>query len=332
MTPEAAAGRIGASAAGSAAVTPPPAPTLRDADAADGGGIAELFGTVFGKPMSVDQWRWKYRAATAMSLYSAVAVTPDGSIVAHVGAIRSDGWDGARRLPVWQFTDAMVHPGFRRLDLFQSLIAHICRRIAAVAPEAMLYAFAGPDSKRIGHGKGFLTPVMQVRQYALDGAAIGGRGFGWSLEPAPLADPRFAAIWRRQMGGTAVFAVRDEDYLDWRYRENAVFAYRGAILKRFGRERGWLIWSRRDGAIQLVDLCLAKKDLAAALRSLAALEAPGGEIRFWLADDWAAAVDLPLTAETTPACLMLFNASPARSICETLAPRMFFTMADVDIF
>lgn len=329
MTPEAGAGSRGAAAAELAALKPPPA--IRDADAGDGAGIAELFGRVFGKPMSAEQWRWKYRVNGAEHLYSAVATTPDGSIVAHVGAIRGNGWDGAKHLPVWQFTDAMVHPEFRRLDLFQSLIAHICRQIAAVAPEAMLYAFAGPDSKRIGHGKGFLTPVMQIRQYSLDCAAAGRRGFGWSLERVPLADPRFAAAWRERMHDTAAFAVRDDEYLAWRYRDNAMFAYEGALLKRFGRVVGWLIWSRNGEALQLVDLCLARPHLGPALRALAALERPA-RIDFWLADDWAAAVTLPVTAETTLACLMLFNASPARANCETLAPKMFFTMSDVDIF
>lgn len=305
---------------------------IRTADADDGDGIAALFGTVFGKPMSAAQWRWKYRCTADATLFSAVATAPSGAIVAHVGAIRVAGWDGDKSLPVWQFTDAMVDPAFRRRDLFQLLIAHICAQISRVAPEAMLYAFAGPDSKRIGHGKGFLTPVMQIRQYHLACAAVGRYGFGWSLEAAPLADPRFAAMWDQQMRGQAVFAVRDEEYLGWRYRDNAMFSYAGAILKRFGRPKGWLIWSRRDDAIQLVDFCLAKRDLSAALRSLAALHEYRGEIQFWLADDWAAAAGLSAQSQMTEACLMLFNASPARSVSETLAPKMFFTMSDVDIF
>ena len=54
--------------------------------------IVKLFGEVFGQPMTVEHWNWKYSGQGFLDNKSVVATDERGNIIGHFGAITLDYW------------------------------------------------------------------------------------------------------------------------------------------------------------------------------------------------------------------------------------------------
>jgi len=305
---------------------------IRTVTEEDGPAITALFDQVFNQKMSLAQWAWKYRRPFYQQLFSAVAVDGKGSIAGHVGAIPLAGADRGRDMPAWQLTDAMVHPAYRGHDLFRSLLRHVGSSINSTCNRAVIYAFAGPDSTKIGIKKGILADKSKVRCYRLDTALTSAPAFGWSLEPVSFSDNRLSALWIKQSRNLAAFTRRDGEYITWRYALNPFHRYQAALVTRLFRSVGWLIWRQDDDGIKLVDYCIRPSHFDSALSLLARYEATQDTIRFWAPDSLASGIRTALIAEETPICLMLLNTGDERHILDDMGKDYLFTMGDADIY
>lgn len=306
--------------------------SIRNAAGTDAEAITSLFRGVFHKEMSADQWNWKYRLASQLKLISAVATTAAGEVIGHVGAIPTIGADSGYAIAVWQLADAMVHPDYRGADLFGGLLRQVGHSIREAGEAAVCYAFAGPDSTRIGLQKKILHSRSKMLCHVLDGPLRSSRRFGWSLEQVPFTDSRLVKIWERSCGGRAVFARRTREYFEWRYSTNPFQSYSAALLKHLFRPAGWLIWSSDGDGIRLVDCCLEPADLDVALTLLAGSSGENRKVSFWLPASAVRGSRLPLKSEDTPICLMFLNPESIQDPPSCMDKDYFVTMSDADIY
>jgi hypothetical protein len=61
--------------------------------------IIALFSAVFGQPLTLLQWRWKYTGAGLEPPLARLAFDASGRLVGHVGAIPLQGWRRGQILP-----------------------------------------------------------------------------------------------------------------------------------------------------------------------------------------------------------------------------------------
>jgi len=93
--------------------------TVRLYQDGDEHGIVRLFREVFGREMTLDEWRWKYRGRGNRKVYSSVGVTDSGEIVAHYGGMPHRMTYHNREVYGLAIGDVIVHPKFRGFKLFK---------------------------------------------------------------------------------------------------------------------------------------------------------------------------------------------------------------------
>ncbi|MFD2112470.1 GNAT family N-acetyltransferase [Thiorhodococcus fuscus] len=310
---------------------------IRVCEPGDATELCALFQHVFGKPRSLEEWRWKFDSSRELGAssvpHSLVALTSEGDIVGHAGAVVLPGWFRGRSIPMVQGCDVMIHPehrgGFGANNLFTLLLRELLDRIAAQLPSAFRYGFAGQGPCLVGERAG----VYERMELALDiDVETGSSAWSpWQAVPLGWDDPRLDRLWARRRRQLSLAVVRDRAYLDWRYGRNPSYVYHLTGVAFLGQLIGWVV-SRSDGnRLLLVDVLLPAFGLRAALQAAASNV---------VSDDASAAVvwlPAPLrdrlgsSARETP--VMVTAMSRKSPIPTPEAHRMlYYTMGDVDIF
>jgi len=299
--------------------------------------LCALFQHVFGKPRSLEEWRWKFESSRELGAssvsHSLVALTSEGDIVGHAGAVVLPGWFRGRSIPMVQVCDVMIHPehrgGFGSNNLFTLLLRELLDRFAEQLPRAFRYGFPGQGPYLVGER----ARVYERMELALD-MDVEPDSYSWSpWQAVPLGwdDLRLDRLWARRRRQLSLAVVRDRAYLDWRYGRNPSYVYHLTGVVFLGRLVGWVV-SRSDGNRSLlVDVLLPTFGLKTALQVAASNVVTG--------DASAAVVWLPallrdrlgLSARETP--VMVTAMSRKSPIPTAEAHRMlYYTMGDVDIF
>jgi len=121
--------------------------TIRPWRPGDKGAIVRLFGEVFGHPLSVEQWRWKYQGRGPDAFVACVAEDASGALLGHAGAMRLRGMREGRALDFYQACDVMVAEAARgeigSRNLFFRLASAVAAEIRRRSPDAFYYGFAG---------------------------------------------------------------------------------------------------------------------------------------------------------------------------------------------
>lgn len=295
--------------------------------------IIELFGLVFGQPLSEAQWRWKYTDAGSATPPVKLAFDPAGRLVGHAGAISLRGWRKNRLLSFFQICDVMVHPAARGQlggrNLFTRLARELLGDLAQRWPDAFAYGFPGQRPFRLGEYArvyGRVEQAAAIRRPARRGGLP-------LLYPQPLAwdDTRLDGLWSRQALNFALALVRDQAYLRWRYATHPVHGYDLHGLHLAGRLLGWAVTRRDNNRLLVVDLLLSRRWLQPALAALdrVAWAASFAEWEMWLPRGWreASGGQQELT-EVVVANMVWRLPIPTTEVQEAL----YYTMGDLDIF
>ena len=303
---------------------------IRDYQRGDETAITRLFEETFGKPMTPEQWRWKYRIAIGKP-YAKLAVTPSGTIVGCVGAIPLRGIMAQQPLPFFQIVDVMVHADHRghlgSRNLFLRLITRLLEAIGSEFGEVLAYGFPGQRSFPLAERAGVYGRITRARDYT-----VAAQDHGFSLlriQPLDWHDPRLNALWQRRSRQFGLALVRDADYLHWRYAESPFYTYRLFGLFCFTRLLGWAV-TRDDGEqILLIDLLVGKSLCAQALRAFSGYFERAGKhrLRLWLPDGWAP--DYPATESEIVVTNMVWKLPLATRFVQE---NLFYTLGDTDVF
>ena len=300
----------------------------------DEAAIADLFGRVFGQPLSTAQWRWKYLGAglTGTPL-ATLAFDSEGRLVGHAGAVPLRGWRQNRPLPFFQICDVMVHPTARGQlggrNLFTRLARELLGDLATRWPDAFAYGFPGQRPFKLGEYArvyGWVEPAAAIRRPAQN------RGFPL-LYARPLAweDVRLDGLWNRLAPGFALALIRDHAYLHWRYATHPVHAYDLLGLYAAGCLLGWAVTRLDHKRLYVVDLLLSRRWLRPALAALdrRARAVGAAELELWLPRGWRDAGGGCQTVTEVVVANMVWRLPLSTT---EVRDALYYTMGDLDIF
>jgi hypothetical protein len=256
------------------------------------------FDQALGRPASsASYWRWKYFANPAGSACLIVAVD-EGRIVGQLGVLPIRMRVGGRVVIAGQQVDAEILPEHRGGGLYFQM-AELVGREGAARQIAFGLGFATEETKHLSVeflGFSLVGPVgrfVRVLDYGhylnnmLGGPAHGAlawlrsRSRGRSSSDAPPLEDGVMSIDRfddrfdqlaEHLDLASILTVRDSTYLNWRYADCPIVAYRRFAVQVQGILRGFVVFhrARSEGASRgiLDELVCAPGDTETAERLL----------------------------------------------------------------
>ena len=306
---------------------------IRDYRLGDEAAITNLFGQVFGTPLTTAQWRWKYLDSGLGTPLTMLAFDQGGRLVGHAGAIPLRGGRRNRPLPFFQICDVMVHPAARGQlggrNLFTQLVRELLSNLAQRWPNAFAYGFPGQRPFKLGE---YTRVYGRVEQAATVHRSARRGGFPL-LYTQPLAwgDPRLDALWNRLAPHFNLALIRDQSYLRWRYATHPIHAYNLLGLYAAGGLLGWAVTRSNNNRLQVVDLLLSRRWLRPALAALDRVAWATGvaEWEIWLPRGWReVSGGCQESTEVVVANMVWQLAIPTDEVSRDL----YYTMGDLDIF
>ncbi len=229
--------------------------TVRLYQPGDEAGITKLFKEVFGREMSLEEWRWKYTGRGNKKVYSSVAVNEAGEIVAHYGGMPHRMVYHGKEAYGLAIGDVMVHGKFRGFKLF--------KKAAALVPEEAVrdgiilgYGFPNERAMALPEKLGLYEKVENVYEGAKEIMFHNNLNrFLYRFSPLSFEDEGIDSLWESVRKEMALAVVRDRDYLKWRYRSHPFFRYElWGVRKRLGnRLQGLAVLRREQGRMLLID-------------------------------------------------------------------------------
>jgi hypothetical protein len=297
-------------------------------------GITSLFKDVFGKEMTLDQWRWKYYIPGTGKIYSKVVEDAAGHIIGHAGAIPLRGSFQNNPVQFFQIVDVMVHPGARgflgRKNIFEVMMKTLFEDIRKEFPDVFCYGFPGQRPFLLGKRVGVYEEVEQavacvklVRSSSLNLHKI---------KPIKWDEEILNGIWSSVSGHFSLAVVRDKNYLLWRYATNPFFSYQLLGCFLFGKLTGWLVVRDSGEEIFVVDLLAAENRCGIVLKALQKYLVSRGKnvSRLWFPENRRKDIE-NCHSETTPVVVtnMIWQLPFATSV---VRENLYYTMGDTDIF
>lgn len=233
--------------------------------------LCDLFQTVFGQPITPEQWRWKYNQAPAQRTLHVLARQPEtGELIGHAGLTVLNGFWQCRPIQLAQVTDVMVHPAHRSnlgTDNIYRRMMHTLQQGLHRDPSAqdiIVYGFPGQRPATLGIRMGFYRALPRIEQISLGAALDAGplyRVTGvWRCRATRLhtPDPEWLDQWasRARHDNPHPHLEKNAAYLLWRYFEHPTHRYQlWALRRRAWGDAGWAI-TRLDPTPTLIDTCL----------------------------------------------------------------------------
>ncbi len=224
-------------------------------------GIIKLFREVFGREMSLQEWQWKYIESHPLRVYSSVAEDDLGNIVGHYGAVHVPLIYRGKSASGLSICDVMIHPQFRSIRALKA-ISSLTPPIAVQDHIIMGYGFPTINI--------LLRPAIALKLYeevenVLEGnkEAVFHNNLSrlkFKLFPLDYNDDRIDKLWEICKMDLPLAAVRNRQYLCWRYKKHPLFRYELlGLKKRLGNELvGIVVLKREEDRVILMDFLALK--------------------------------------------------------------------------
>ena len=310
--------------------------TIRDYREGDEQGITDLFCEVFGKEMTMEQWRWKYLFPGNGKIYSKIAEDAfNKRIVGHAGAIPLRGVFKDRPIQFFQIVDVMVHPMARGFlgskNVFNMLIKTLLEDIGKKFPEAFCYGFPGTRPFLLGKRVGVYDKIEQAIDCTKD---LRRHLFlnPYRVKKLRWDDNRLDILWAGLSRDFPLSLIRDKDYLYWRYATNPFFSYYLLGFFIFRKLIGWAVIRDVGDEVLVVDLFTKLKCCRNILRKLENYLTSLGKrkIRLWLPQMWRKKLKDYNLQETNVVTANMVWKLPFKT--HIVKANLYYTMGDVDIF
>lgn len=261
----------------------------------DAAAMRALFKRVFGKPMTADEWHWKYRGGRG----HAVGLWRGDDLVAHYGATtRTVRWDG-REVAAAQVGDVMVRPdanaGLGRQGALKQVSATLLeQQIGWGAPHRVGFGFPNERAMRVAERLGLYAAVDEVieLQWSTMGSAPSlPSNRLWridEIDPASLVEgqPAWRMLQRAWAAMTmtlprALLPERNATWWRHRYGSRPDVAYRIFVRRHVAglRTPGALAMREHEDHVELIDLVGPAADLVVLVRVARQLAAQAGRQR-----------------------------------------------------
>lgn len=234
--------------------------------AGDEHGIIRLFKEIFGREMTLEEWRWKYTGKGNEKVYSSVAVNEAGEIVAHYGGMPQRMVFKGGGISGISIGDVMVHTRYRMLKLFKKVTALLP---AETVKEGFVLGYGFPNERAMALPEklGLYEKIEDVSEASKDAQFTNNLGrFIYKFSPLSYDDSRIDALWKSVEREFTLAVIRDREYLAWRYQRHPFYKYELWGLKnRWGNKLSALAVLRRDGERMLIIDFVCREDILSAL-------------------------------------------------------------------
>lgn len=222
----------------------------------DESAITKLFQEVFGRVMSLQEWRWKYVESHPSKVYASVAEDDQGNIVGHYGGVHVRliyKGQPARGLAI---CDVMIHPAYRSMRALKSLSS----LIPPVAVQDGIITGYGFPTLNTLYRPAIRFGIYEKVEDVLEGTKEtefhnGPVRYRYRFAPLKYSDRRIDILWETCKKGLSLAAVRNREYLVWRYKNHPLFKYElWGMKRRFGtRLLGIVVIRREEHRLLLMD-------------------------------------------------------------------------------
>lgn len=189
---------------------------IRPTEEGDLPSLSELYRERFGHPLTVEEWRWKYRQLPGEAV-SLVALDAAGGVVAHAGALKLPARWRSGEGGIWQLTDFLGRA--RGSGLRAPLVAtgqELLRNLPRSGDAPWIFGFPSQRHFLLGEkvfGYGPLTTFQELEGDLYAPAALVA-GSPVAVEVSDRCDLWAEEVWRAcQVSGI----LRTADFLNWRY-------------------------------------------------------------------------------------------------------------------
>lgn len=308
--------------------------TIRDYKEGDEKQIISLFQEVFGKEITIKQWKWKYLVPGNGRIYSKIAETGVHSIIGHAGAIPLRGVLKNNPIQVFQIVDVMVHSKERgflgRKNIFDSMIKILFEDIRKEFPDVFCYGFPGIRPFMLGKR----IKVYDQIEMASENAKPLHRSLlnPYKVQLIAWDDDRLDSLWTMFSKNFSLSLVRDKHYLCWRYATNPFFSYQLFGIFLLGKLKGWVVTKDSDDEMFVVDLLTEPRHSMGILKAMENHLISRGKknIRIWLSERWRKYIKGYTANETPVVVTNMIWGLPFQT--STAKENLFYTMGDADIF
>jgi hypothetical protein len=181
-------------------------------------GIIRLFHMTFRKRKSSSRWRWEFLENPYGIANIALLDSDKTGIVGHYGGILVRFNVRGEVIPVAQSVDVMIHPAFRGRATLERLVRAYLE-ISRANGVKFIYGFNESVVAR-SNRRFFGGELAAVSEWVHE---LSGRAVREPADEDPAVgsvtrfDAEADALWERVKGRYPCAAVRDSDYLNWRY-------------------------------------------------------------------------------------------------------------------
>jgi len=237
--------------------------TIRLYKHGDEHGIIKLFRDIFGREMTIEEWRWKYVESYPHRVYSAVAEHEEFGIVGHYGGVCLPLIHKGKLMRGLAICDVMVYPKFRGIKTLK-LLSSIMPREAV--KDGIIIGYGFPNINTL------LRPALSLGVYekvedVLEGSKDvtfknNSTRYAFRFFPLDYSDTRIDHLWDSCKNNLALSVVRNRHYLEWRYKNHPFFHYElWGLRKRLGRQLLGIVILRREKDRALLIDFLSMKDM-----------------------------------------------------------------------
>jgi hypothetical protein len=184
--------------------------------------LSALFEDRFGHGLTTEEWHWKYQQLPGMGR-SVVAVTAEGNVLAHAGAIGLPAAWNAGPGTAWQLVDfvaARTGGGLR--PPLVDLGRHLLGDLPSSSAKRWIFGFPSPRHFRLGERVFGYRPLLELQPLAADLSDREPPPGAW-LEVADSVRDGSVRAWA-ECGAHGV--KRTASFLNWRYYARPVRYYR----------------------------------------------------------------------------------------------------------
>lgn len=227
--------------------------------------ITALFETVFGRPMSLDFWRWRFLDNPAGDPLVMLAFAED-TLVGHYAASQAPLSIHGQYHPAALSMTTMTHPNWRGKRLFE----RTAEALYATLPGHGITAVYGfPNSAvhalrimRAGWHDSYEVPTLTLDMASLRHPARPGP----AVKVADRIDDRFGRFYAKISSDLPIAAHRDADILSWRIDRNPLNSYRRFVLEEGDEIAGYAV--TKAYGVNMLDLVELRCADGAAARAL----------------------------------------------------------------
>lgn len=280
--------------------------------------FCEMFESVYGHPMDLDTWDWKYRQSPGgQGIQLVASAVGSKQLIGHVGAVILPGCisapDGAPLL--WaQIGDVMVRDhargDLRSNGVYRQLMRRLQQELSLLSQTQGIplfaYGFPGERPFRLGERLGYYRALYRCQQWTYNSSASKPKlRWQWPLRrplrvwlhsetmPLQIAD----TIWQTLMRVPG--PIKNAAYLRWRYTQHPKQHYRIWWVGRDSKNpQGWFVTDQPSSAetpLLIVDSLVASTDWEEALSSLMSCHS-GRMLQGWLSSSFGNSKLTPIVA------------------------------------